>query len=469
MKPFYVFLILFYYRFISSACPVVDCSSSLPDGVCYLQDSLEDPIKVKRCSSGQVCQVNQMYSTYGLNFTISPAYCVEETYIPDLKYPGEECNEDHDCKYKNCISGICKGTQQGQTCEEQEECDVGFTCISNRKTGICKEQVQIGGSCISLYDCVNNANCFRGKCVEYFSIEIGEQFDSNDEASPLLCESGYYDASKTCMNPPRNKRKYNHACESHSDCKVEFVGSDQDDKNGFCACGMNKEGKAFCRSQPGDDEFLNFKTAMLNLSQINQNCHTALAFSRRCKDISNTYELDDFLITYYRYRYRYLLISQPSCVTDTITPFAEGYDTDEYTEVTETNDTLVIIVLVVVFTIIALIGFTCFICVKRLVRFRRAGIDDVNSDNSNGTHRVVMSRILFRDPAVRDSSVFMYDDLELDDHTAFLKKGVPISQKVAYESYEDIQENIEYEEADKLNISNDFEQKPEIKEPAEGP
>lgn len=466
MKLLYSLIALSCIQIASSDCATVKCDSKLPSGVCYDKDSDDDMIRVRSCGPNQVCEVNRMYSFQALDFTQDPAECVAEDYVSGGKYPGESCNQNKECINKQCKSGKCVGINPGETCEKSEQCITGYTCKLERKTGTCRKQAEIGKDCTTSSDCVNNGVCFRRTCREYFSLKNGEQFESIEEAYSLLCESGYFDSSLTCRKAPKNSRRYNHACKSSADCELE---SDSDKALfGQCACGMNEDGSAFCKAQPGDEEFLKFKTALINLTKINQNCHIAIAFSPRCEEIADTFELDEFLTTYYRYVYRHYLIAQPKCVTDALTPFAKGYDTDEYISEDEANQTLIIVVLIVVFTIIALVGFTCFVCIKRLVNYRNGGISNFDGEHNNGWFRVVMSRVLVRDSQATEQSVFMYDDLEQDDNNnSFLKKGVPISQKVTYESFQDIQDNIEYEEADVLNESGQFDQKPEIQESAQ--
>jgi hypothetical protein len=466
MKLLYSFLILSLIQIASSECAIVKCDSKLPAGVCYEKDSDDDVIKIGSCGSNQVCEVNRIYSFQTLDLDKETAECVDEDYVSEDKYPGESCNLNKECINKQCKSGKCVGLKSGDRCDNSEQCVAGYSCRLVKKSGTCRKQEEIGGDCTTSSDCVNNGICFRGTCREYFSLKNGEQFESIEEAYSLLCESGYFDATFTCRKAPKNERRYNQACDSNADCELEF----DSDKTlfGQCACGMNEDGSAFCKAQPGDEEFLNFKIALINLTKINNNCHIAIAFSPRCEEIADTFELDEFLTAYYRYVYRHYLIAQPKCVTETITPFAVGYDTDEYISEAEANQTLIIVVLIVVFTIIALVGFTCFVCIKRLVNYRNGGISNFDGEHNNGLFRVVISRVLVRDSQAIEQSVFMYDDLEQDDNNnSFLKKGVPISHKVTYESFQDIQDNIEYEEADVLNESGQFDHKHEIQDPVQ--
>lgn len=77
-----------------------------------------------------------MYSTRTLNFNDNPGYCVSNTYTGEDKLPGEFCYGNDDCRSKSCISGLCKGYAQSESCISPDDCDIGLAC-SSQSNGFC--------------------------------------------------------------------------------------------------------------------------------------------------------------------------------------------------------------------------------------------------------------------------------------------------------------------------------------------
>lgn len=444
----FVYLLFLFFLSADSSCPKVKCEDSLPIGTCYVYKSSDDSIRVQECEEGEVCSVNQMYSTLQLNLASNNAQCVDQYTIPDLKVPGEICNKDDECKSSKCVYSKCKGKQTGESCESSEDCEVGLMC-SGEKNKFCKRQVKERGNCTSSEECVNSAACFNGECTRYLSLENGAQYFDSNYAVSLLCKSGYLDASRACADAPYNDNDANEPCESHLDCRLKFERSDER-KYGTCSCGLNSEGKAFCRAVQGDKEFKDFKQSLLEIIELNQGCHTSISFSARCPELSDRPEMNRFYTTYYTYLYRHLLIGQPKCVTDTITPFASEISISIADEDEETTSTLMVIIIVIVFAVIVIIGIVCFFCIKRIINSQSpVDIEDLNYDDDNRNFRIIISRVLFNFPDIRDYGKFKFDDLKQDDkNDLFLVTGIPVSEKVRYDNFEAVEDSIEVGEAD---------------------
>lgn len=456
---YFLYMSCLLFRAAETACPKVKCDDSLSDGTCYIYNRADDKIRIKECESGEVCSVNQMYSTLPLNLSTNNAKCVDQYYISDLKVAGESCKDDSQCKSNECHNSICTGEKAGNRCTDSGDCDTGLFCKGDSNK-FCNRQIEEGEECEVSDECVNSASCFNGYCTRYFSLQNGSQYeDSNDSPSPLLCESGYLDSSVTCSDPPHNHRDANEPCESSSDCKLKFKNSD--DTSGTCSCGLNSDGNAFCRAVQGDDEFKDFKSALLDLIKINRNCHTSINFSERCPELSDSPEISDFNRAYYTYLYRHLIVGQPDCATNTITPFAAGLDLSVEEEEEESTSTLIIVVIVIVFAVIVIIGLICFLCIKRII-YARSPIDpeQLNTGDENRNFKIVVSRMLFNHPEIKDFSKFKFEDLKNDEkNDVFLVNGTPVAEKVRYENFESIEDTMQIEEADVEGAEISFEGK----------
>jgi len=159
---------------------------------------------------------------------------------PPKRYPGEYCNDGKNCFSSKCDNDkkICKGQGDGEDCEKDYECDVGFFCFERK----CKALLSKGETCDGTNKCKVNLICNKDKCTEYGSL------DKDTEASaPAACKSYFIEGGKCQvgykLESPRD------ACKENT-CKYSQEGKDAPTKD--CVCGVTEEGNSYCNLGEAD-------------------------------------------------------------------------------------------------------------------------------------------------------------------------------------------------------------------------
>jgi hypothetical protein len=193
--------------------------------------------------------LNEWFSSASSDHSMN---CSTYEVKPYLKYPGEACKVDDDCygtDKDRCKEGKCKAPEG--PCKGNEDCLVGNYCkvASNVTESKCEKQIAVGkDGCVNSWDCVNNAVCQKGKCIEAFSLKVGEKIESKDkEINDLYCEFGK-SKDGTCVqtvNAKSNDRIV--ACELNQKCSYNITGIEGSQVEEVeCDCGYNKDGKGYC-------------------------------------------------------------------------------------------------------------------------------------------------------------------------------------------------------------------------------
>ena len=199
---------------------------------------------------------------------------------PQYLLPGDLCQDSEDCLSQRCEEGVCVGKQKGGHCSTMLDCEIGLYCAKKTCQPLISSQEE-RTECETPLDCDVHSSCFDGKCVRYFSQDIGEQTDCSLLHFSFLCNSGLC-ADNVCVSPPSHSTIYPSRCEVDSDCSLteceSFVSS------GKCTCGGSSSGHKYCAVRPTDDvsaEYVNLARAWV-LGREVENCHTAGRFQFRC-------------------------------------------------------------------------------------------------------------------------------------------------------------------------------------------
>lgn len=418
---------------MSCSCPAISCVSDLPTSQCFQQDSDAGTVDLQSCPSGLTCQFNQMENMQAFDFQATSLYCVTRNELVGKKFPGEICAEPTECLSGKCVNGLCEGLPQQSACSDFANCAPGLVCWS----GLCTPQVPLGSSCSASWQCVNNGLCAQGRCVRYFS--LAQNLPILDTS--FVCESGYVEDG-VCANPPSNENPPDELCYRHSDCSL----SNGDE--GECWCGFNTEGMAFCMGQPGDSEFLAYKSALLATVDASTMCHFNTSLTPRCPQQAQDPNFPAYQAALYVFYYRPLIISIPTCVLEAM-PFAVNY-TYAYSIVTpsssSTNSTTVIVVSVCVFVVLICLGFLCFLCVRRFVKqdAQQQAILRRIRDNEFLILEVFVGSPPTEPPASPPETKFTFTDLALSEkNRRNLVTGIPIALPVHEETHALLQEEIE--------------------------
>lgn len=247
-----------------------------------------------------------LYSTYYLfPCPSSFPYCPPKTFslvnvtcsaIPPKatlsSYPGEPCNINSDCLFGTCLSGVCFGANNGETCTSSSQCNPGSRCQNN----ICTDLIPIGKiGCTTDYDCVPSAGCMKNSsatyCAPYFSVPSGDRVTSCIKASQggysNLCKTGVclVTNSKTsmgqCSDAPKSFKPQPQECLSNNDCQ----GFTNDfNYTGICTCGINPYATSYCQPFMGDLIGVNYLNAYKKFLLKNYviQCNTMRRFSSEC-------------------------------------------------------------------------------------------------------------------------------------------------------------------------------------------
>ena len=182
-------LCIFPFCLSASVCPT---SKLLDKGEeCFIKIFTDEQSSFgfKQCPNGYVCEKN--ITNINLETGEDKGKCVQ--YVP-LRYKnvGEKCEINEECISEKCDEQqkTCTGKKENEDCESHSECPIGLACIEKK----CQKQREINETCKEEYDCVNYAGCSYGKCIRYFSIEIGQKVGKEsivNGALSNLCVSGH--------------------------------------------------------------------------------------------------------------------------------------------------------------------------------------------------------------------------------------------------------------------------------------
>jgi hypothetical protein len=198
------------------------------------------------CPNGESCFVFMPWDT----FTVEPkdlkVQC-GQIFTFTLRYPGEYCSLDSDCfgshshnEIGKCINQKCTGMAEGDTCFDTAHCLKGLYC--NKNTKKCAKQRQIGESCLSSFDCINNIMCHNSTCsIEPFTLPLGAVI-GKDPIDQFQCVFG---------------TSHGNLCSSFNQTVEDFITCNYNEKCNYttsdgglvlkdCGCGYNSEGQGYC-------------------------------------------------------------------------------------------------------------------------------------------------------------------------------------------------------------------------------
>lgn len=225
------------------------------------------------CPSGSFCP-------WALSSPFNTSCVQGSTAIGYGGLPGDTCQSTADCQglsVCNQVTGVCEGGKNGAFCNDQPDCDVGFTCHNVEQAATCQPVNSLGGTCgnyLTMNLCKNTLTCNNGQCINLFSLQDGTLVD-NDSAA-LACQSGFYELTQqpgqaVCKPAPKSPNvAMPISCSAGTMCKS------RDNKYQIpCQCGFNSMGQGYCPLFPGDDLYQQYLTALkkyMTYSGLN-NCH----------------------------------------------------------------------------------------------------------------------------------------------------------------------------------------------------
>jgi hypothetical protein len=204
--------------------------------------------------------------------------CSDSPVLPTPLYPGEACTTDSKCFGGVCTNGTCPGSAANANCTAHSECVVGLSCFVNVTANIstCRKQAIEGGDCYDDNDCINTSGCNTdNKCKAYFSAN----FTTPVKFLPgelSFCASGEATEAGVCVNK-KNNGADPFECNDANTCSYTNTADNTtitDPK--ACACSKGSSFKSFCALGNGQQEYVDYVTALKAYLQktVDKNCHT---------------------------------------------------------------------------------------------------------------------------------------------------------------------------------------------------
>jgi len=289
----------------TSICPKVSCGK-LNKGVCGLYNVLNTS-KIfigQLCSSGNYCPLQGIFE----NNETTSINCTSKQNTE--RFPGEKCDAKNTCiSSSNCNSNVCSGKAEKETCISHLECKVGLYCsfttnttngsngtnvtlTADNTTGVCVSQVNSNENCTHDYMCKNNQGCLNGKCVDYFSLNLGQTVGNTSSLPELLCKSNLV-VNNTCyglayyssMEPDTNnmvKCKFNES--NPLPCVYRDIFNNTIKE--ACQCSYDKDGNSYCRKAYNESDNNWIKLANTYKQRMDsKKCHTLNR--NKCYDTDN--------------------------------------------------------------------------------------------------------------------------------------------------------------------------------------
>lgn len=198
---------------------------------------------VTQCSSGTVCEKNNLK-------VVNDLKCVSKNEI-ERYLDKEQCDTNNVCYSNNCDmkKNQCIGKGKKDLCSNSAECANGLYC--KIETNTCEELVKVAGDCIEDNDCVVNAGCnsLTKKCVDYYSIAIGQEV-GQETTDKDLCITGfsyqfYPDSNAQCAE--KNLTSSDECSNEQTYCEYKITTKNKTKIiKEECKCSLNYLNKRFC-------------------------------------------------------------------------------------------------------------------------------------------------------------------------------------------------------------------------------
>lgn len=192
-----------------------------------------------------------------------------EPFINGTLAPGEICLTNEECYSGECkddsifaflnsyssrvFVNLCQGKKENDPCTNSLECNIMLYCDSRFK--VCKKQKNETQDCSTSEDCKNYMDCYEGKCTELWSKEAGTPMDASNSQ---FCKSSFV-YNSLCQDISLIEKDLSLTEKREISKKVDCTNSEIcyywlplkneiiSFKEGYCNCGFNKNGLAYCR------------------------------------------------------------------------------------------------------------------------------------------------------------------------------------------------------------------------------
>ncbi|KAK5578341.1 hypothetical protein RB653_008011 [Dictyostelium firmibasis] len=194
--------------------------NELPSGICSPLIKEGEPCYLyQRCEYGLLCKVpptqfpGEEYSVEGV--------CISSKYLS----VGENCTSDSECLGRlECKGNICtpENSEIGNQCYLDEDCPSQNYCNWSTSLNNCEPLKKISDACLNDNQCSLGLICRNDKCIEMFSLKIGEPCQTREDCESLNCNYNLLDSGE------RNVTTINNGFY----CQVKELNTDDCKKDG---------------------------------------------------------------------------------------------------------------------------------------------------------------------------------------------------------------------------------------------
>lgn len=299
-------------------CPVYNCTSV--SDPCGSYNPYSKTYSLGSCPSSQYCPSPSPTS----NTT-----CQNVTASTGIAWGGEACNATFPCFGQlKCKDNRCSMPALDGNCVGNFDCGSSQFCGLD---GVCDDLVEIGGTCTSDYECVQNAGCdvsitaSVGVCTPYLSKAEGTPVANCASGFSLLCESSSCYESSTgavCMGLVQSTGPMPVQCSANSICSSTVDPVTNTVLSGLCTCGFTSTGASFCPAFPGDSIGIQYLSLLRKWTQSKsiRACNTQRRLDLYC--IYSNWDTEDYLqyaMVYYEETMYSLIQANSPCVREVYT------------------------------------------------------------------------------------------------------------------------------------------------------
>lgn len=223
-------------------CKTIQCGTGITSDYCI--EVLGDTVSVYGCKAGYMCD----YSILGKVGAWQNVSCTQSYNLvnkcgvlyEEKQLTGMPCCENSDCYSNNCDSNACNGYNEGEECENSEECGSDLWC--NKKK--CSQVKNVNGECSEEEQCEAGTTCSNDKCVKMFSLEIGSKATSakacmSNFIHDDVCENiEIYSGSRKLEKP--------YICTMGDSCTYKLAHSGDVYITNKCVCSGVNETTGYC-------------------------------------------------------------------------------------------------------------------------------------------------------------------------------------------------------------------------------
>ena len=256
----------------AATCETFQCSpTALASNQCVFPSGTDNHLQI--CPVGKFCP-------WALSTKYNTTCVAGSTDIGYGGNPGDLCQSTADCGGLSTCDlgkGVCVGRTTGQACNDQGDCDVGYTCRNADMAATCQPMIAKGQKCgdyMPMSLCQNNLACNNGICTSLFSQPNGAVV--TEESAALLCSTGFYTAGSKPNTAVCAAAPVSPSVALPIACSAGSLCYSKDKKfSTRCECGFNSNGQGYCPVFPGDSTYLAYFAAFkayMTSAGVNQ-CH----------------------------------------------------------------------------------------------------------------------------------------------------------------------------------------------------